>query len=106
MKKRIIAAIAGGVWLAGIGSAAALTYDLDRPLVLIPATSSRTLTAGGSTQLLEAAHEETTVESSAVVMPEATIVAYPSSTPPGATEMQGTTDLIIGPGVVTHPPRE
>ncbi len=38
MKRWIITAIACGVWLSGISSAAALTYVLDRPLVP-PATS-------------------------------------------------------------------
>jgi hypothetical protein len=32
MKKRALVAITAGVWLAAIGSAAALTYDLNRPL--------------------------------------------------------------------------
>lgn len=32
MKKRALVAVTAGVWLAAIGSAAALTYDLNRPL--------------------------------------------------------------------------
>jgi len=106
MKKRIIAAIAGGVWLAAIGSAAALAYAIDRPVVLVQTTSSRAVTARGQSQLLEAADEEATIDPSALEMPGATIVGYPSSTQLGVAEMQGADDMTIGPGVVTYPPED
>jgi hypothetical protein len=112
MKKRIVAAIAGGVWLAAIGSAAVVTYAIHRPVVLGHATSSRAATARSHTELLEAAEDETTVDSLAMEMPGATIVGYLSTLPPalstrlGVAEMQGADDLTIGPGVVTHTPED
>jgi hypothetical protein len=106
MKKRIIAAIAGGVWLAAIGSAAALTYAIDRPVVFVPTTSSRAVAARGQSQLAETADEQATIDQSAMEMPGATIVGYPPSTQLGVAEMQGAGDLTVGPGVVTYPPEE
>jgi hypothetical protein len=106
MKKRIVAAVAGGVWLAAIGSAAALTYTLDRPIVLVHTSSSQAATTQSPTQLLEAAQEETTIDPSALVMPEAIIVGNPSSARPGVAEMQGADDVTIGPGVVSYPPKD
>jgi hypothetical protein len=40
MKKRTVVAITLGAWLAAVGSASALTYELNRPLHLAPATSA------------------------------------------------------------------
>ncbi|HEY2201144.1 MAG TPA: hypothetical protein VGH56_04605, partial [Solirubrobacteraceae bacterium] len=39
MKKRTMIAITLGAWLAALGSASALTYELSRPLHFAPATS-------------------------------------------------------------------
>ena len=39
MKRSLVAAMALGVWLSGIASAAALTYELDRPLTPPPGTA-------------------------------------------------------------------
>jgi hypothetical protein len=39
MKKRTTIAVTVGVWIAAMGSAAALTYDLNRPLQLAGALS-------------------------------------------------------------------
>jgi hypothetical protein len=41
MKKRTAVAVTVGVWVAGLGSAAALTYDLNRPLYYPLTTISR-----------------------------------------------------------------
>jgi hypothetical protein len=41
MKRRTAIAVTVGIWLAAAGSAAALTYDLNRPLHLAKTTSLR-----------------------------------------------------------------
>jgi predicted TIM-barrel enzyme len=107
MKKRIIAAIAGGIWLSAVGTAATLSYAITRPVVLLDAARVGHASMAGATQLREAVEE--TIESSVLEMPTVTIVGYyspamssPSERLRGATEMQRADDLIIGHGVVTH----
>jgi hypothetical protein len=41
MKSRTAIAVTAGVWVAAVGSAAALTFDLNRPLHWVGATSLR-----------------------------------------------------------------
>jgi hypothetical protein len=47
MKRRTAIAVTLGVWLAAVGSAAALTYDLNRPLRSAGATLQGTTTPSG-----------------------------------------------------------
>jgi hypothetical protein len=108
MKKRIVAVIAGGIWLSAVGSAALLTYALDRPLELSAPTRSGGMAMLRNVHLGEAAEE--TVASSTLELPTSTIVGNaPGADVPAAparrsvAEMQGGYDVIIGPGVVTHP---
>jgi hypothetical protein len=42
MKRRTVIAVTAGVWVAAVGSAAALTYDLNRPLHWVDTTLLRT----------------------------------------------------------------
>jgi hypothetical protein len=102
MKKRILAAITGGVWIAAIGSAAALTYALNRPVELRDVTSSWSVKTRDVDNPRQAV-EETAVVSYAEEMPAMVVVGH-LRRGRGVAEMMPPDDLIIGPGVVTHVP--
>jgi hypothetical protein len=101
MKKRILAAITGGVWIAAIGSAAALTYTLNRPVELrdVSSWSGRTRDVDNPRQAVEG----TAVVLHAEEMPAMVVVGHLRQRR-GVAEMMPPDDLIIGPGVVTHVP--
>jgi hypothetical protein len=110
MKKRVVAAITGGVWIAAIGSAVVLTYALNHPHHLRSATSSWTPNAREAIEPRQAVDEPEVVSQ---VLEIPTVVIVGELAPPalrgavqerGVTEMQSPDDLIIGPGVVRHQP--
>lgn len=73
MKNRTAVAVTLGVWLAAIGSAAALTYDLNRPLLPEPVTARLV-------EPLHAAHSAAITEATSprehlLVVPTITLVA-------------------------------
>jgi hypothetical protein len=72
LPKQVVFAVAGAIWLAGIGSAAALTYELRRPLSLQEAKVPRASLFG----TVPAADVENTTEVAPVLyLPAATVVA-------------------------------
>jgi hypothetical protein len=71
MKKRAIAAITAGVWLGAIGSAAALTYDLNRPLYAV---------SGASHGAPESAATQTEAPSPLVTAPAPSVQMMPTVT--------------------------
>jgi hypothetical protein len=112
MKKRIVAAITGGVWLAAIGSAVALTYALHRPLEVRQVTRSspaRSLDVPAARQVVDEEHEARGAPSF-LLMPAMVVRGdLESETAPtaaqtrGVAEMQAPDQVVIGPGVVTYP---
>jgi hypothetical protein len=113
MKKRIVAAITGGVWLAAIGSAVALTYALHRPLEVRQvgrSSPARGLDVPAARQVVEEEREERGAPSfllmpAMVVRGDLQSETAPAPTPTrGAAEMQAPDEVVIGPGVVTYPP--
>jgi hypothetical protein len=100
MEKRIVAAIAGVVWLSAVGSAAVLSYALNRPAVTVEGTGLQTAAFQGESCLRPATDE--VIGSSVLELPAVVIVgeAQPAT---GVAEMQGVDDVIIGPGTVTYP---
>jgi hypothetical protein len=77
MKKRALVAATVGVWLAAIGSAAALTYDLNRPLHAegrLQDNQAVTDTAAASTEAPRPPVKEAT--STVQRMPTFTVVGY------------------------------
>ena len=78
MKKRAIAAITAGVWFAAIGSAAALTYDLNRPLHAVSGASQDTQGAPESAGTATEAPSPPGTEPASPVqmMPTFTVVGY------------------------------
>ena len=80
MKKRAIAAITAVVWFAAIGSAAALTYDLNRPLhrCAEPGASqdTRGVTESAARQNEVPSPPVTKPASSVQMMPTFTVVGY------------------------------
>jgi hypothetical protein len=92
-------AILAAIWLTAIGSAVLLIAVIDRQR-----TSSRPASAESSAEALpkqEADEPAVDSEGAPVLeMPVVEIVAPPVG---GVAEMQGTDEVIIGPGTVTHP---
>src|SRR5579862_4168704 len=78
MKKRAIAAITAGVWFAAIGSAAALTYGLNRPLQAVSGASQHTQGApeAAATQTEAPSLPVTAPASPVQMMPTFTVVGY------------------------------
>jgi hypothetical protein len=75
MKKRAIAAITAGVWLAAIGSAAAVTYDLNRPLAVRGASQDTQGVPESAATPTEAPRPPVTALASPVqMMPTVTVV--------------------------------
>ena len=76
MKKRTAFAVTVGMWLAGLGSAAALTYDLNRPLHPVVVMSEPAVPAldATSAEVVEPAP-------STLYVPEVTIVAMARRAP-------------------------
>ena len=112
MKKPILIAMTGGVWVAAIGSAAVLAYALNRPLVLRDVANSRPA-RGRYVAESRTAVDETRCASTAVEMPAMVVVGRlaptgrrPSAQARGVAEMQGHDEAIIGSGFVTHMPEE
>jgi hypothetical protein len=108
MRKQIVAVAVGGIWLAAISSAAVLVYALNRPPVL--SADARAPRPAKMLEMRPGRPAAETVESSVLEIPTVTIVGYlsppatpASSTRRGVAEMQPPDELIIGPGVVTHP---
>ena len=90
-RKRIMA-VTVGVWLAAAGSAAALTYELNRPLVerqASAATSPRLLTASAAT-VVDGAEP---TESFVLQLPPTTIVARAAHRPVTARAEKATRDI-------------
>lgn len=100
MEKRIVAAIAGIVWLSAAGSAAVLSYTLNRPVATVEAAARQTAAFQGESSLRPPADE--LIGSSVLELPTVVIVgqAQPGT---GVAEMQGADDVVIGPGIVTYP---
>jgi hypothetical protein len=96
MKKWIIVA---SVWMAGLASAALLTFKLDHRLGDARAADVMSAYAAHATQTADELAVDT-VEPAVLELPMATILGHLR----GTAEMQGTDDLIIGPGTVTHLP--
>jgi hypothetical protein len=98
MSRTWIATLAA-IWLLDIGSAAYLIRVVDRQRANevpgAPPLTAEVFFAPEETQQPVVNATETPF----LQMPEVTIVAAP----PGVAEMQGTDDLVIGPGTVTHP---
>jgi hypothetical protein len=105
MKKQIVAAAAGGVWLAAIASAATLVYTLNRSPV------PRTVVAPPwSSRVLEIRPERRSAGPELIIeMPTMFVTARPPGAPSASTpsrgvaEMQPADEVLIGPGTVTHP---
>jgi hypothetical protein len=72
LRKRAVFALAGAIWLAGIGSAAALTYELRQPLSLHDAKLPRALVFATAPA---AVVERTTEVAPALYIPTVTLVA-------------------------------
>jgi hypothetical protein len=112
MRKRIVAAITGVVWLAAVGSAVALTYALHRPLEIRQVARSwpaRWLDVSAVRQVVDEAREER-VAPSFLPMPAMVVRGdLESETAPtaaqtlGVAQMQAPDEVVIGPGVVTYP---
>ena len=98
MKNRTLAGIAAGLWISAIGCAA-LAYSFDHRAPTSRAPSFDTAMRADSN--LHPADDEAPVDTEVVMMPVETIT--PQLLPSGVTEMQAGTQLVIGPGVVTHP---
>lgn len=72
MKRRMAIAVTAGVWIAAVGSAAALTYDLNRPLRWVSGATHVT----AASQVAREAPTETVSDSPPVLyIPTITIVA-------------------------------
>jgi hypothetical protein len=97
MEGRIIAAIAGVIWLAALASAVVLVYAINRPAAVVPSGSPQAAAFTGASSLHPSADDDTFIGSSVLELPTITIVGT------GVAEMQGKDEVIIGPGVVTHP---
>jgi hypothetical protein len=111
MNKRIIAAITGGVWLLAVGSAIAVGFVLDRPLVLRDDSGSWLSRARRINPARQIAVEEEAAESPVLQVPTVLIIGNLRSdglrapaTGRGVAVMQAPDEVIIGPGVVTHYP--
>jgi len=106
MKKRILAVVTGGVWVAAIGSAVALTYALNRPVALRDVTSSspsRWREVDGPRQFVEPAMLEPEIEEMPAVLVLGNLRTVARGR--GVAEMQPMHEVIIGPGVVTSAPQ-
>ncbi len=106
MNKRIVAAITGGVWLAAIGSAVALTYALNRPLEVhhvAQSWPSRDLDVAAPRPVVDEGRMD--LAPPVLQMPPMVVFGTAATEPRdrGVAEMQGPGGLIIGPGVVTYP---
>lgn len=93
MNKWIVVA---SVWTAGLASAALLTYTLNHPLDDAHAADVMSAYAAHARQTAD----EPAVDTAVLELPMVTILGHLR----GTAEMQGTDDLIIGPGTVTHLP--
>jgi hypothetical protein len=94
MKKGVV--VAAAVWMAGFVSAAVVIHQIRHPLG--PANTANTMTTAASEPTGQADMAE----------PPPTVIELPmdtieSSRFRGVAEKQGADDLVIGPGVVTHP---
>jgi hypothetical protein len=97
MKKGVVVAIA--VWMAGFASAAVVIHQIRRPLGLANTVNTVTTAAcepAGPVEQADLAEPVPPV----MDLPADTIVGSRFS---GVAEKQGADDLVIGPGVVTHP---
>lgn len=79
IKKRAVIALTAAVWLAGLGSAAALTYDLNRPLKQrpVPATVAEGVATRPSAPVAP-------LEPLVLYVPTVTIVGEARHSPPAA----------------------
>jgi hypothetical protein len=102
MKKRVVAAITGCVWIAAIGSAVVLTYALNHPHHIRGVTSSWS----AKTRVTEPRQvvEEPMVVSDVLQMPTVIVVgdlgpSGPRAPAPerGVTEMQPPDEAVAGP---------
>ena len=97
MKKAVVVTIA--VWMAGFASAAVVIHQIRRPLSLANAVNTVTTAACEPVEPVEQADLAEPVPP-VMDLPMDTIVG---SRFRGLAEKQGADDLVIGPGVVTHP---
>jgi hypothetical protein len=88
------------VWMAALASAALLTYKLDRTVEYARAANAMSAYAAHATQAADDEPVVDTAEPAVLYLPMVNIVGHLR----GTAEMQGTDDLIIGPGTVTHNP--
>jgi hypothetical protein len=91
--------LVGSVWMAALASAALLTYKLNRTVEYARAANPMSAYAAHATQTADEPVVDT-AEPAALDLPMVNIVGHLR----GTAEMQGTDDLIIGPGTVTHNP--
>jgi hypothetical protein len=101
MEKRSAAAVVGTVWLSAVATAAVLSYVVNRPAVI-----AEGMTTGVATRT-EASHLRPTVDeindSPVLELPTVIIVGDRPAGRRGIAEMQRPDDMVIGPGLVTHP---
>ena len=90
MKKRTAIAVTVGVWVAALGSAAALTYELNRPLHLAGGTSE---SAAPIRSAEYAAVARPVQESPVLYVPTITVVGRAPSRPAVVRDRQPTVDI-------------
>jgi hypothetical protein len=98
MSRQWIATLAA-IWLTAVGSAVLLIGVLEHQRASEGATTTAPTAEVYPTQEADEPVVEAT-EAPVLEVPALTIVA---PRPGGVAEMQGTDDLIIGPGIVTYP---
>ena len=99
MKKSIVGAVAAAIWVANVGITALAAYGLKHPKPYAPGPDVWRPSPDVGSERTRAATQSENAASSIVEIPMVTIVGYRR----GAAEMQHETDVVIGPGTVTHP---
>jgi hypothetical protein len=89
--------IVGSVWTAAMTSAVALTYKINHPLDHLNLANAMSVPGDLRGQAMDEPVADTE-EQTVLQMPMVTIVGGFH----GVAEMQGTGQVIIGPGIVTH----
>jgi hypothetical protein len=101
MEKRSAAAVVGVVWLSAVASAATLSYVVNRPAVIVEGTTTGAVSRTAGSHLRPNVDEVN--ESPVLELPTVVIVGEVPVPRTGVAEMQRVDDVIVGPGVVTHP---
>ena len=97
MDRSIALRLTAAVWIANVAVTALAIHGLEHPQPYVPSADT-----WRPTETKYRLTEDTKAEAdppATIEMPMATIVAEP----PGRALMQGTPDVVIGPGIVTHP---